>query len=113
MIDTTLINTLHEMAVQEKKISVFKKRLRVKGILISKTLTKKCNFKIKVRRGDNEFNFIILKSHKDKVALVESLHTGKSISVTALPKFKMNICTQIKVLAKAVVKGTQLKLSEF
>lgn len=112
-IDNTLINVLHEMVVQEKKVNAFRKRLRVKGTFVSKTLTKKGDLKIKIRAGEEEIKFIILKTHKDKVSLVNSLAVGRSISVVAIPKFKMNICTQIKILDKPVMKGKQSKLSEF
>lgn len=110
MIDKTLINTLTEMAKEEKKVNEFKKRLRVKGKVVAKGLTKKGNITITVKEKDDDFKFTILKSHKESFALAEKLEAGRSVSVMGIPKFRMIICTKLKVLDKGIDGSRQRKL---
>ena len=81
MIDTRLIDALTELARKEKKIKEFKRRLRVKGKVVGKGLTKKGNITIIVRENEDDFKFTVLKSHKESFALAEKLPAGKSVSV--------------------------------
>jgi len=111
MIDKTLINKLTEMAKKEKKIKEFKKRLRVKGKVIKKGETKKGNITITVKEKDDEFKFTVLKSHKESFALAEKLAVGKSVSVQGIPKFRMIICTKLKILDKGIDESKQRKLT--
>lgn len=112
MIDKTLINTLTEMANKEKKIKEFKKRLRVKGKVAAKGTTKKGNITLTVRKSEDKFKFTVLKSHKESFALAEKLAVGKSVSVQGIPKFRMIICTRLKMLEKGVDESKQRKLVE-
>src|SRR3989344_4212656 len=102
MIDTTLIDKLTEMANKEKKIKEFKKRLRVKGKVVAKGMTKKGNITLTVKKGEDDFKFTVLKSHKESFALAEKIAVGKSVSAHSLPKFRMIICTRLKVLDKGI-----------
>ncbi len=110
MIDTTLIDIVTEMANKEKKIKEFKKRLRMKGKVIAKGTTKKGNITLIVRGGEDEFKFTVLKSHKESFALAEKLSVGKSVSVQGIPKFRMIICTKLKLLDKGIDESKQGKL---
>ncbi|MFH1711198.1 MAG: hypothetical protein ABH840_02715 [Nanoarchaeota archaeon] len=110
MIDKTLINTLTEMAKQEKKIKEFKKRFRVKGKVVGKGVTKKENITITVKEKEDEFKFTVLKSHKESFALAKKLAVGRSVSVMGIPKFRMIICTKLKVLDKGIDGSEQRKL---
>ena len=110
MIDTTLIDKLTEMASKEKKIKEFKKRLRIKGKVLAKGETKKGNITLTIRKGEDEFKFTVLKSHKESFALAERLSIGKSVSVHGIPKFRMIICTRLKVLDKGIDESKQRKL---
>jgi DNA polymerase II small subunit/DNA polymerase delta subunit B len=110
MIDRTLINKLTEMAKKEKKIKEFKKRLRVKGKIVKKRKTKKGNITLQVKEKEEEFKFIVLKSHKESFALAEKLAVGKSVSVHGIPKFRMIICTKLKALDKGIDESKQKKL---
>ncbi len=94
--DKTLINLVHTMAVKEKKVKEFKKRLRLKAEIIDKNITKKGNFRLKVKKEDQEYNFTILKSHKEKFQLVEKLGIGTLVLIEGISKFKYIICTKIK-----------------
>ena len=111
MIDKTLINILTELVKKEKKIKEFKKRLRVKGNVVAKGTTKKGNITLTVRKGEDRFKFIILKSHKESFALAEKLAVGKSVSVQGIPKFRMIICTKLKILDKGIDESKQRKLT--
>src|SRR3989344_9048385 len=102
MIDTTLIDKLTEMANKEKKIKEFKKRLRIKGKVLAKGETKKGNITLTIRKGEDKFKFTVLKSHKESFALAEKMAVGKSVSVHGIPKFRMIICTRLKVLDKGI-----------
>ena len=110
MIDTTLIDKLTEMANKEKKIKEFKKRLRLKGKVAAKGITKKGNISLKIKKDDNEYKFTVLKSHKESFALAERLSIGKSVSVQGIPKFRMIICTKLKELEKGIDESKQRRL---
>ena len=110
MIDTTLIDKLTEMANNEKKIKEFKKRLRVKGKVVAKGETKKGNITLTIRKGEDNFRFTVLKSHKESFALAEKIAVGKSVSAHGIPKFRMIICTRLKVLDKGIDESKQRKL---
>lgn len=98
MIDRSLINRLEILAKKEKTAKEFKSRLRVKGILTAKSLTKKQNLVIIVNRDSVEHKLVIPKSHKEKYALAEKLPIGSTISVEGSRKLRMIICTKLKVL---------------
>ena len=110
MIDTTLIDRLTVLANKEKKIKEFKKRLRVKGKVVAKGETKKGNITLTIRKGEDNFRFTVLKSHKESFALAEKMAVGKSVSVHGIPKFRMIICTRLKVLDKGIDESKQRKL---
>lgn len=98
------------MARMEKKIKEFKKRLRLKGKVVAKGTTKKGNITLTVKRDEDELKFTVLKSHKESFALAERLSIGKSVSAHGIPKFRMIICTRLKVLDKGVDESKQRKL---
>ncbi len=110
MIDKTLINTLTEMAKKERKIKEFKKRLRLKGKVVKKGETKKENIALTVKEKEDDFKFTVLKSHKESFALAEKLAVGQSVSIIGIPKFKMIICTKLKVLDSGIDESKQRKL---
>ena len=110
--DKTLINTLKKLASKEKNIKEFKKRLRIKGRVSKKELTKKGNIKLSVQYKEDKYPIIILKSHKETYALAEKVSVGTPVSVQAIPQFRMNICTQIKMIQK-YDESTQSDLSQF
>lgn len=107
MIDTTLIDKLTELAKKEKKLKEYKKRLRVKGRLVKKSLTKNKNIRLTIKKEDDMYKFIVLKSHKERFAIAEKLAVGKSVSIEGIPKFRMVICTKLKVLDKGIGEGRQ------
>ena len=102
MIDTTLRDTLTEMANKEKKIKEYKKRLRVKGKIVAKGETKKGNITVTIKKDEDEYKFTVLKSHKERFALAKKLAIGKSVSFEGIPKFRMIICTRLKLLEKGI-----------
>jgi tRNA(Ile2) C34 agmatinyltransferase TiaS len=110
MIDKTLINIVTEMANKEKKIKEFKKRFRAKGKVVKKGKTKKGNIILAVKEKEDEFKFTVLKSHKESFALAEKLAIGKSVSIIGIPKFRMIICTKLKVLDKSIDDSRQMTL---
>ena len=111
MIDTTLIDRLTILANKEKKIKEFKKRLRVKGKVTAKVTTKKGNITLTVKKDEDELKFTVLKTHKESFALAEKLAVGKSVSVQGIPKFRMIICTKLKILDKGIDESKQRKLT--
>ena len=113
MIDTTLINIVKEMVEQERKIKEFKSRIRIKGKVANKSLTKNGNIKLIVKKEEIEISFIILKSHKDKYFLADKLAIGRSVSLEGVrKKLRMIICTKLKVLDKGTDNSKQMKISE-
>lgn len=112
MIDTTLQDILNVMVKKEKKIKEFKKRLRIKGKLIAKSTTKKGNITLKIKKDENEYKFTVLKSHKERFALAEKLTMGRSVAIEGINKFRIIICTRLKILEKGIQQGKQAKLQE-
>ena len=113
MIDKTLINKLKVLANKEKQIKFFKKLLRVKGIITAKSLTKKENISLTIKKEENEYTFTVLKSHKERYSLAEKLEIGNSVSAVGIPKFRINICTQLKLLDKEIDAAKQTKLDQY
>lgn len=111
MIDTTLIDRLTVLANKEKKLKEYKRRLRIKGKITGKGITKKGNILLKVKKEENECKFTVLKSHKERFALAEKLTPGKSVSIEGVSKFRMIICTRLKALEKGIQEGKQTKLT--
>lgn len=108
-----LLDVLQVMADTERKIKEFKRRLRVKGKVTDKGLTKKGNITLTVQRDNDDFKFTVLKSHKERFAIAQSLKSGTSVSIAGIPRFRIIICTQLKTLDKGLSKGTQLDLHHF
>ncbi len=111
MFDTTLIDRLTVLANKEKKIKEYKRRLRIRGRVTEKGTTKRGNITLKIRRGDDEYKFTILKNHKERFALAEKITTGRSISLEGISKLRMIICTKLKILEKGIPEGKQTKLN--
>lgn len=110
MIDTTLIDKLTELAKKEKKLKEYKRRLRIKGRIVKKEFTKSDNIKITIKKDDNTYSFIIIKIHKERYKLAEKLSIGNAVSIEGIPKFRMTICTRLKVLEKGVSEERQGRL---
>ena len=113
MIDTTLIEKLGKMAAKEKKIKAFKSRLHVKGIVIAKSFSKKGHLNLKVKKGEDEYTFTILKTHKEKFAIADKLPINSSISIEGINRFRVIICTRMKVLTKAIDQSKQVSLNAY
>ncbi len=110
MIDTTLIDKLKVMVRKEKKLKEYKRRLRIKGKLISKLFTKSGNIKVTIKKDEDTYSFIVIKTHKERYALAEKLSLGKAVSIEGIPKFRMTICTRLKVMGKGILEGRQERL---
>ncbi len=113
MIDKTLINYLTALANEEKKINEFKRRLRIKGNVSAKTATKKENITLTIKKDDEEYKFTILKSHKERYALASKIDVGRNVSAEGIHKFRIIICTSLKILDKGISQGKQAKLEKY
>lgn len=112
-IDETLINQLTKDAKKEKTIKSIKSRLRVKGILIEKSFSRKGNLNLKIRKGKDEYTFTILKSHKEKMERASRLLLRKSVSMEGINRFKAIICTRFKALDKGIDESRQTRMQAF
>lgn len=113
MIDTFLIKNLEALARKEKKVKEFRRRVRMKGRIIAKGVTKNGNISLKVEKEGESCSFIVLKSHRERFALAGKLEVGKSISIGGIPKFRAVICTLLKPLEKVKGVEKQEKLKSF
>jgi len=113
ILDTKLRDKLKMLVEQEKKIKEFKSRLRVKGKIINKGVTKKGNISLTIKEDDNEYKFTILKSHKERFKLAQKLNIGRSVSVVGIEKLRFVICTKLKTLDKGISEGKQTKLEKY
>ncbi len=108
-IDKTLINTLTVLARKEKKGKEFSRRVRVKGKVVKKGLTKKGNIKLILQKGEEKYNFVIVKSHKIDFALAEKLAKGSFVNAEGINRFRAIICTKLKKMQR-VDNSTQATL---
>ena len=109
MFDNTLIKKLNVLAKKEKKAKEFKRRIRAKGRVIKKSKTKKGNIRLRIRKGDDEFNFVVVKTHKERFALAEKLKKGDCVKAEGISRFRAIICTRLKRIEK-IGEGRQTKL---
>lgn len=113
MIDTTLIKTLEALAKTEKKIKGYKRRIRIKGKVVAKGVTKNGNISLKIEKEGENCSFTVLRSHRERFALAGKLEVGKNISIAGIPRFRMVICTLLKPLEKVRGVERQEKLKNF
>ena len=99
-IDKTMLNTLSALARKEKKVKGFKRRVRVRGKVVKKGLTKKGNIRLVVQKGEDKYGFVIVKSHKDDYALAEKLAEGSLVYAEGINKFRAIICTKLKRISR-------------
>ena len=99
-IDKTLLNTLSVLARKEKKSKEFSRRIRVKGKVIDKGLTKNGNVKLVIQKGEDKYGFVIIKSHKERDALAEKLTKGSLVSAEGINKFRTIICTKLRKISR-------------
>ena len=99
-IDRTLLNTLSVLAKKEKKGKGFQRRVRVRGKVIKKGLTKKGNIRLVVQKDEDRYGFVVIKTHKVNFALAEKLSEGSLIYAEGINKFRAIICTRLKQISK-------------
>ena len=110
MIDKTLLDKLKILAKKERKLKEYKRRLRLKGRITKKEFTKSGNIKITIKKDEDNYSFIVVKTHKERYALAEKLRLGNAVSIEGIPKFSMTICTRLKVLERGIGEGRQERL---
>ena len=113
MIDRTLIDKVAVFAKNEKEINNIKSRLRIRGKITAKSVSKKGNLKILVKRGKKEYTFTILKTHKEKFIALEKIPLNTSISMEGISTLRAIICTRFKVLKKGIDESSQKNLLEY
>jgi len=94
--ETPLLRIAKEMARKEKIAKEFKRRIRFKGKVIEKTETKKGNIRLLVKKGEEDRLFVVIKSHKARFALAQSIAVGEHVSAEGIAKFRAIICTKLK-----------------
>ncbi len=110
MVDTKLIDKLKVLAEKEKKLNEYKKRFRLKGKLVGKSITKKGNMSFRIKRQEEVHSITVLKSHKETYALAQKIPIGRYVSVIGIVRLRVIICTKLKVLDKGVDESMQTKL---
>lgn len=95
-----MLEKLKVLARKEKKLKEYRRRLRIKGRIIKKQATKSGNIKITIKKDEDACSFIVIKTHKERYKLAEKLSLGKAVSVEGIPKFRMTICTRLKVFGE-------------
>lgn len=112
-IDTTLLDKIRILADKERKIKEYKRRLRLKGKVMAKGMTKNGNISLTIGKDEDAYKFTVLKSHKERYALAEKIKIGKGVSIEGIPKFRMIICSRLKIIDKGINGGKQIKLNNF
>ena len=104
---------MEELCKEQQKSKEFKKKLRVRGKVQEKSLTKKGNIKLKIKTGENVFKIVILKSHKDNFQLAENLLINSSVYAEGIPKLGFILCTKLNLLTREIDESEQIKLGKF
>ena len=112
MIDTRLIDTLKVLAKKEKIAKIFKRRMRTKGTIIDKTITKNDNITLKIEKEGETYSYTVLKSHKERFALAQELQIGEMVATEGIPKFRIIICTRLKSFEKEKQKNLDISSQE-
>lgn len=112
-IDTTLLDKIKILADKERKIKEYKRRFRIKGKVVAMGMTKNGNISLTILKDEDTHKFTVLKSHKERYALAENLKIGKSVSAEGIPKFRMIICTRLKIIENGIDKNKQANLMNF
>lgn len=107
------MEVMESILAREKKAEPFKRRLRLKGKVTAKGMTKNNNISLTVEKNKEEHKFTILRSHKERYAIAERTRVGQSVSIDGIPKPRWIICTRLKILEKGIAKGRQEKLDGF
>ncbi|MBI2653102.1 hypothetical protein HYX00_06555 [Candidatus Woesearchaeota archaeon] len=76
-------------------------------------MTKNGNISLTIGEDEDMYKFTVLKSHKERYALAEKLKIGKSVSIEGIPKFRMIICTRLKIIEKGIDENKQANLINF
>ena len=111
--DRTLLNRLEKLCAEQQKSKEFKKRLRIKGKIQEKSLTKKGNLKLRIKKGENVFKIVVLQNHKEKFKLAENMVVNSSVYAEGLPKLGFILCTKLNLLTREIDESEQIKLGEF
>lgn len=99
------------MAKEQKRSNEFKRRIRIKGRIVKKSFTKSGNIRLKIAKADEEYNFVVVKSHKERFALAEALKKKDFVSAEGINKFRAVICTKLKKIEN-VDESRQVRLVE-
>ncbi|MEA2035988.1 MAG: hypothetical protein U9O94_00660 [Nanoarchaeota archaeon] len=95
-----LLKILGEMVKKEKAAKYFKSKLRIKGEIIKKSLTKNKNIKLQIQCKQDKDNVIVLKTHKGRYKLAETLMKGNYVSAEGIPKLRWVLCTKLKKIER-------------
>jgi hypothetical protein len=107
-----LLEIVQDMAQKEKKLKEYKRRIHARGRIIEKKVTDNGNIKLKVQKGEDNFNFIVIKSHKERYELANKLQKGECVSASGIPKFRYLLCVKLKKI-KNIDESRQIGLDGF
>lgn len=107
-----LLKLVKEMARKEKKLKEYKRKIRVRGKIVRKGLTKKGNIRLKVKKNDIKYNFVVVKTHKERFDLAQKLKIGEFVYAEGINRFRAVICTKLKQI-KRIDESKQSKLEGF
>lgn len=110
--ESELVKIVKSMAKKEKRLKEFKRRARIRGKIVKKSLTKNGNIRLRIKSGNDKFNFIVVKTHKGSYALAESLPVGSSVYAQGINRFRTIICTKLKQIRK-IDEDRQSELKTF
>ena len=68
--------------------------------------------KLSVKKGEDSYNFIVMKTHKERFALAEKLSIEQVVSIEGISRFRAIICTRLKQI-KQVVESTKETLRSY
>jgi len=96
--DPTLINILKKEVEREKWIN----KLRIKGVVIKKRITRKGSFMFTVKTRKSEYDIVVPKFRKKEFEIAESINEGDSIKATGDKSIGVIFCDRIEKLGKPV-----------
>ena len=96
--DDRLIRILEKEVIKER----WRKKLRIKGVVTKKRITRKGSFMFTVRTSKSEHDIVVPKHRKKEFELAEKINAGDSIKAIGDKNISFVFCDRLEKLHKPV-----------
>jgi len=106
MFDDTLLKILEKEVEKEK----WKKKARIKGIVVNKRFTKKGSIMLTIRARKLEYDVVVPQHRKEEFEVAQNIREKDFVSIIGEKAINVIFCERIKLLNKDFSKQKQMKL---